>query len=51
MNGEAASGSSWDMPLPRSRGSCPEGTEGVVFIWTHFGGPAVLPKRFQIKTI
>ena len=34
----------WDMPLPHSRGSCPEGTEGVVFIWTHFGGNLVSPK-------
>jgi hypothetical protein len=30
--------------FPISWGSCPEGTEGVVFIWTHFGGNLVSPK-------
>ncbi|WP_290811591.1 hypothetical protein, partial [Aquidulcibacter sp.] len=44
MNGEAACPNCCHLPLPRSRGSCPEGTEGVVFIWTHFGGNAVSPK-------
>ncbi len=32
-SGEAAGGSSWDTPLPRLRGSCPEGTEGVLAYW------------------